>query len=95
MANEQTTGAPLTAPIAEQLREKEHLEQERAEERRAAEAQQARVERSKAEERDAAQRHAERPGRRAGRAHATWPVLVGGLVLFAVGALVARLLRRR
>jgi hypothetical protein len=67
---------------------------QRADERRALEAREGRVGRKEAEDRDAALRHAERPRRRPGRTHATWPVLLGGLVLFAVGTLVAKLLRR-
>jgi hypothetical protein len=58
MANEKTTGAPLTARLGEQLEEKERLETEHAAERAAGEVVERRVERKKAEERDAAIRHA-------------------------------------
>lgn len=58
MANEKTTGAPLTARLGEQLEEKERLEAEHAAERAAGEVVERRVERKKAEERDAAVRHA-------------------------------------
>jgi hypothetical protein len=58
MANEQTTGAPLTAPLGERLEEKGRMEEARAAERAADETVQRHVERKKAEEREAAARHA-------------------------------------
>jgi hypothetical protein len=57
MANEKTTGAPLTARLGEQLEEKERLETEHAAERAAGDVVERRVERKKAVERDAAVRH--------------------------------------
>jgi hypothetical protein len=57
MANEQTTGAPLTASVGEQLAEKAHLDETR-EERKPGEIVEQQVERKKAEEREAALRHA-------------------------------------
>lgn len=62
MANEQTTGSPLTAQLGEQLEEKERLEAEHAAEREAGEVIERRVERKKAEEREAAVRHASPDG---------------------------------
>jgi hypothetical protein len=58
MANEKTTGAPLTAQIGEQLDEKARLEAEHGADRAGDDAVERRVERKKAEERDAAVRHA-------------------------------------
>jgi hypothetical protein len=95
MANEQTTDAPLTAPLGEQLAEKGRLEEAREAERRAGDAQEHRVERKKVEEREAAQRHATL-GRAhaAGSGHAVWPVLLGGLALFGAILALRRLVRR-
>jgi hypothetical protein len=58
MANENTTGEPLKATLADQLGEKAHLEDVHEQEKHASDPQERRVEKKKEEERRAAAEHA-------------------------------------
>ena len=97
MANEETTGAPLTAAVGEQLAEKAHLDELREEEKRASDAVERRVERKKAGERADAMRHAAAssaaPARGGWRTWSTWQRAAAGAGAFAALLLLRRALR--